>query len=314
VLLAREATAAEKAGKAEAAAKARAEAKARVLDFPGATARDFVLQRSGPVLEELGFHPELETLLTRLHREAGDSPVGHAPLVQFWVKRKRSDEALRLAREYADKAPPALTAELMTAAVRAKSPGAAAEAQVADWLDARLAKTTDPREQLAMLASRAQLLDARGKYDDAIAAYETVVARATALPAAEQRRYPVDAYRNNLAMLLALHRPREADRAVALMTDVIAARGPLPNYLDTRAVAYLVKGGRTTEAVEDLNLALVQQQSAVLQFHLGWALDQDPATRVRREAPLAEAKRLGLTLDDLHPLEARKFAELYLPR
>jgi cellulose synthase operon protein C len=124
----------------------------------------------------------------------------------------------------------------------------------------------------------------------------------------------VDAYRNNLAMLLALHRPREADRAVALMTDVITARGPLPNYLDTRAVAYLVKGGKTAEAVEDLTLALVQQQSSVLQFHLGWALDQDPATRVRREAPLAEAKRLGLTPDDLHPLEARKYAELYLPR
>ncbi len=313
-LLVREATAAEKAGKTEAAAKARAEAKARVLDFPGATARDFVLQRSGPLLEELGFHAELETLLTRLHREAADSPVGHAPLVQFWINRKRSDEALRLVKEYADKAPPALTAELMTAAVRAKSPGAAAEAEVGDWLDARLAKTTDPREQLVMLASRAQLLDARGRYDDAIAAYETVVTRATALPAAEQRRYPVDTYKNNLAMLLALHRPREADRAVALMTDVIAARGPLPNYLDTRAVAYLVKGGRTTEAVEDLTLALVQQQSSVLQFHLGWALDQDPATRVRREAPLAEAKRLGLSPDDLHPLEARKYAELYLPR
>lgn len=313
-LLAREATAADKAGKADAAEKARAAAKARILDFPGARDRDFILQKSAPLLEELGFHTEAETLLTLLHRDAVNSPTAHAPLVQFWVNRKRTEEALRLAKEYADKAPPTLTAHLMTAAVRVKSPGPAAERDVEAWLDAQLRKTTDPREQLMLLASRAELLDAQRKYDDAIAGYETVLARAAALPPAELKRYPVDTYRNNLAMLLALHRPREADKAVALMTEVITARGPVPNFLDTRAVAYLVKGGKTSEAVDDLNLALVQQQSAVLQFHLGWALDQDPTTRVRREVPLAEAKRLGLTPDDLHPLEARKYAELYLPR
>jgi hypothetical protein len=144
--------------------------------------------------------------------------------------------------------------------------------------------------------------------------YETVLARAKGLSPADQARYPVDTYTNNLAMLLALRRPAEADRAIAMMTAVIDVRGPRPAYLDTRAVAYLVKGGRTAAAVDDLKLALVQQHAAAYLFHLGWAYDQDPANRTLREAPLAEARRLGLTAADLHPLEARKFNELSLPR
>ncbi|QDU19984.1 tetratricopeptide repeat protein [Urbifossiella limnaea] len=313
-VLAREATAADKAARPDVATKARADAKARVLDFPGATARDFVVTQSGPLLQELGFFPEAETLYTRLQKESPDSPAAVAGLAQFWIGRKRTDEALRLVKEFADKGPPVLVAQLMTGAVRAKSPGSAAEREVEAWLDARLTKTADPFEQLALLGAKAELLDAQRKYDEAIGVYDTVLARAKALPPAEQKRYPVDTYKNNLAMLLALHRPRDADRAIALMTEVITARGPRPAYLDTRAVAYLVKGGRTNDAVDDLNLALMQQQSAVYLFHLGWAMDQDPVTRGRRDAPLAEAKQLGLTAEDLHPLEARKFAELYLPR
>ena len=46
-------------------------------------------------------------------------------------------------------------------------------------------------------------------------------------------------------------------------------------------------------------------------FHLAWAYDLSPNKRALREKTLEEAKKLGLTIEDLHPLEARKFNELY---
>ena len=314
-LLKREADDAAKAGKTVEAEKKRDEAKTRVLDFPGAAEDRFARSQSGPLLEELGFYPEVQGVYERLLKDArADDGYAHLPLAAFLINRKRTDEALKLAEERAATAPLEVTARLMTGAVRAKSPGPAAEQKVADWLDARARATTSAFEQVTLLGCKAELLDAQKKYDAAIDTYETVLARAKGLSPADLRRCPVETYKNNLAMLLALHRPAEAGRAIDMMTEVIAVRGPAPAYLDTRAVCYLVKGGRTAEAVEDLKLALVQQNSAGYHFHLGWAYDQDVATRPRREIPLAEARRLGLTAADLHPLEARKFNELSLSR
>lgn len=73
---------------------------------------------------------------------------------------------------------------------------------------------------------------------------------------------------NNLCMLLALHRPSEAARAIKQMDEVITLRGPVTTYLDTRAVAYLVRGGKAAEAATDLNLALIQLRNPVYLFHL----------------------------------------------
>lgn len=313
-VLKREADAAAKAGKdVEAAQKADA-AKKRVLDFPGAAEDSFARSKSGPLLEELGYYPEAEGLYTRLLADAKDARFAHLPLAAFYINRKRTDEALKLAEAHAAAAPPEVTARLMTGAVRAKSPGLAAERRVADWLDVRTKATTNPFEQVTLLGCKAELLDAQARYDEAIETYEAVLARAKGLSPADVRRCPVETYKNNLAMLLALRRPAEAGRAIDMMSEVIAVRGPAPAYLDTRAVCYLVKGGRIAEAVEDLKLALVQQHSAAYLFHLAWAYDLDPVNRTRREIPLAEARRLGLTASDLHPLEARKFGELYQPR
>ncbi len=63
--------------------------------------------------------------------------------------KRRHDEALKLTREYADKTPVELTARLMTGAIRAKSPGAAAEQEVGAWLDAKAAASTNPIEPLS---------------------------------------------------------------------------------------------------------------------------------------------------------------------
>ncbi|HEX4609134.1 MAG TPA: hypothetical protein VH092_13090, partial [Urbifossiella sp.] len=312
-LLKRESAAAAAKGNPDAAAKLADQARKRVLEFPGAAEDGFTRTKSGPLLEELGFYPEAQGLYTRL-LEDKDGRLPHLPLAMFLIQRKRTDEALKLTDEYADKTPVELTARLKTSAIRSRSPGPAAEQKVSEWLDAKAKLSTHPLEQLVLLGCKAELLDAQRRYDQAIETYETVIARAKGLSPADLKRYSGNNNKNNLAMLLALHRPAQADRAVEMMSEVIAVHGPAPAYLDTRAVAYLVKGGRTAEAVEDLKLALIQQHRPAYLFHLGWAYDLDPVNRTRREPPLAEAKQMGITADDLHPLEARKFAELYLPR
>jgi tetratricopeptide (TPR) repeat protein len=312
-LLKREADDAAKQGKTDVAAGKVAEAKKRILDFPGAADDPFVRAKSGPMLEELGFYADAEALYARLVA-AGKGEYPHLPLAVFLINRKRTDEAVTLAKRHEDKATVEMTARILTGAVRVKSPGPAAEREVAEWLDAKSRVSTNPLEQLTLLGCKAELLDALRQYDRAVETYESAIARARGLSPDDQRRFPIDLFVNNLAMLLTLHRPAEADRAIAMMTHVIEVRGPAPAYLDTRAVAYLVKGGRTNEAVEDLKLALIQQHRAGYLFHLAWAYDLDPSRRALRDGPLAEARRMGLTPDDLHPLEARKFAELYAPR
>src|SRR5262249_26343662 len=142
--------------------------------------------------------------------------------------------------------------------------------------------------------------DAQGKYKEAIAEYERSLTKAKS-----------DLVVNNLCMLMALSEPGRAEEAVKMMTELIAIRGPVPAYLDTRAVAYLVSS-RPELATKDLNMALVQYDRAAYRFHLAWALDLDAVGKGRNQAKdeLKAAKRLGLTAADLHPIELERYTEL----
>jgi tetratricopeptide (TPR) repeat protein len=240
------------------------------------------------------------------------------PLAAFWISQKRSREALELAEEFANRSgvSPITTAQLMTGAVRSRADSESAK-RVNAWLETELRKPHVAWEQLALLGAKAQLLEAMGqsdesKYDEAIATYEEVLRRAKTASPGDARSAGVEYMINNLCMLLVLRRPGDADRAIALMNDLIAIRGPMPAFLDTRAVAYLVKGGKTEEAANDLELALIQFRRPGYLFHLGWAYTNTPDKRGRAQKQLDDAKSMGLTLADLHPLEARKFNELYL--
>jgi hypothetical protein len=97
-----------------------------------------------------------------------------------------------------------------------------------------------------------------------------------------------------------------------MMSDLIAIRGPVPAFLDTRAVAYLVSS-RPAEAEKDLRMALVQYDRPAYRFHLAWAIDLDAVEgkRIFAVDELKRAKLLGLTADDLHPIEFKRYAELF---
>ena len=234
LILHRQSTDLEKRGEKAEGLKLREQARAKLLQYPGSRGEVFVRRELGPALEELGFLEDAEVAYTRLLNDP-EAQVPHLPLCQFFIMQKRTDQAIKLAKAHdTAKTPVVVTAQLFSAAVRAKNPGGADERFVEDWINVKLRQYEGKPELPALVAARAELLDAQEKYDAAIAEYR----RAIEIDAPDNS----DLVKNNLATLIALHRPADVDSAITMMTALIGVRGPAPAFLDTRAVAYLVKG------------------------------------------------------------------------
>ncbi len=293
---------------ADGAKKLLDQARALIQKFPTWDAGDNLATLSGPLFEELGLLGDAEAAYKKFL--AGSTAAGaHGRLAIFYIRQRQPEKAIDLAFERDAKAPVLLTARLLTGAVRAKRPDKATEEKIEKWLAAALAKAaTDPELEAALVGARAELHDARGEYGEAIKEYERSVALFARVVRPRDRN---DVTVNNLCMLLALHEPKRANDAVKMMSDLIAIHGPVPSFLDTRAVAYLVSS-RPAAAIKDLEMALIQFDRAAYHFHLAWAYDQDPleAKRVLAAGELQKAKRMGLTGDDLHPIEFGKYQVL----
>jgi tetratricopeptide (TPR) repeat protein len=272
-----------------------------ILKFPGHDTPEMIRSKSGPLLAELGFNADAEVLYRKLITSS-DSPTAHTPLAILYIQTKRSAEAIKLAREFEAKSPILLTGQILSAAVRVKRPGEKVEKEVGDWLDDKIKQYAGKQELAGLLGARAELLDAQEKYPEAIAEYRRSI-----------KEGPSDSAVNNLAMLLALYEPKKVDEAIRLITNVIDIRGPVPTYLDTRAVAYIVQGGNDTEkAVQDLKMAHLQHARAVYAYHLAWAYDLQ-FKRTDKEKLLEEARRIGIEVDDVHPLERGSYRKLFGP-
>jgi tetratricopeptide (TPR) repeat protein len=264
---------------------------------------EVIRTRTGPLLAELGFLTDAETLYRKL-TTLSKTPAAHVPLAVLYIQSKKTTEAINLAREFESRAPTLLTAQILASSVRVKAPSAAVQREVEDWINDKIARSTNKAEHGGLLAARAELFDAQGKYAEAIAEYRKAIQEA-----------PSENAVNNLAMLLALYKPTRSDldEAIELITRIIDVRGPQPTLLDTRAVAYIVKGGDATEkAVDDLKMALLQHSRAVYAYHLAWAYDLKQK-RIDREKALEEARSIGIQLDDLHPLEQATYRRLCGP-
>jgi tetratricopeptide (TPR) repeat protein len=275
------------------------QARAAVMAYPDLNASPRSLSQAAAVLEEIGWPADAEELYKKA-AAAGKGPGAHVGLAMFYLRRGEAAKAVELVK--ANDTPPlvATSAQLLSGAARANpTPGVVRD--VESWLTKKLADhANDPAVYPTLLVARAELFDAQGRSGEAIEAYRDALTRG-----------PNEMATNNLAMLLALARPVEAGEAVRMMTDLIAVRGPVPSYLDTRAVAQIV-AGRPADAVKDLELALAQQRRPVFLFHLAWAQD-NLNQRGPRDAALAEARRGGITASAVHPLEAGKYAELVGP-
>jgi tetratricopeptide (TPR) repeat protein len=217
-----------------------------------------------------------------------------------------------------------LTARILSAAVylrpRSESDanGAWAETvkKVTKYIDDKAAE--NPKD-VDVMCAKAELADAAGgllyakdkkaegdkKFDDAIAQYEKCV---TLKPDGY-------VYLNNTAVLLSLLK-RQGAKPVEMAELVIKLQGPQPEFIDTRGLGYLALGDPSSlrKAVADFTLAAKLEPKAVYFFHLAYAqyreaLDRGGAPLVVA-ASLAEAKKLGLTEDKLHPLELDWYSTL----
>jgi tetratricopeptide (TPR) repeat protein len=283
-------------GDKEDARKFSEQARKLILQYPGHDLPDVIRVRTGPLLTELGFLADAETLYRKL------LPGNHMPLAILYIHDKKSREAIQLAREHADKVPPVLTAQVMAGAVRVKRPGPEVEREVEQWMDQKIMTSTSKTELAGLIGARALLYDAQGQYDKSIAEYRRALSHG-----------PDEKSTNNLAVLIALHEPSHVDEAIAMMTDLINLRGPVPTYLDSRALAYIIKGGeeQANKAIQDLEMALMQHARPVYMFHLAWAYELLQTRRADRDRKLDEARKIGISPDDVHPLERDRFQQLF---
>lgn len=112
---------------------------------------------------------------------------------------------------------------------------------------------------------------------------------------------------NNLAWIMALQGEKGAT-ALDLINKAIALRGPMPEFLDTRAVVYL-NSGESQRAVKDLEDAVAIDPSAVKYFHLAQAY-LEASNKQAAKQNLEKARAMGLAKGILHPLELDAYQQV----
>jgi tetratricopeptide (TPR) repeat protein len=155
----------------------------------------------------------------------------------------------------------------------------------------------EQRPTKAVLASLSQLLTFNSQHDGAIAIHREMLARD-----------PSDvATMNNLACYLALS-GGDKKEALSLMIKAIEIEGEVASLLDSRGMI-LLEMGQPREALRDLERAAEMAPSGVTYLHIAAArrqLKQEPESA---EA-MAQAHKLGLNIDLLHPLERTRYRDL----
>jgi tetratricopeptide (TPR) repeat protein len=265
-----------------------------------ATEKDAVTAvRVAVLIENFGYAAEAENLYRRYAKEAKE-PDAVLVLAQYLGRRKRTAEALDLCEGAWEKCRPAAVAEASLAVLNA-APGTEEQfGRLEKRLTAALEKQPDQSELVLCAASLCEL---RGQYDAAEALYRKVLAR--------DARNAVAA--NNLAWILAL-REGKGDDALAYVGRAIDVLGPIPELLDTRALAYLA-AGQADVALADLREALDRpgldaKVRSSLYYHLIQAELRTGGRREDVEKTWRDAATQGLARDVLHPLERAAYDKL----
>lgn len=274
------------------------------FDWPG----DGLPKLYGPgrALEEIGAFDDAE----KRYRDYADkemNPDGAFPLIQFWIRRGRTDSAVDKLWESRAAAPPESTARYLSLAVRSRVGAKLEPAEEVKWkarvaeLDAWVveqAKNKMTREE--WLVPMAELADARGDYDRALALYTKAAENAAPESRASQL--------NNVAFMRALQKLDGGEETLRIINEALGLRGSVPSLLDTRAVVRSA-GGDHAGAARDLELAIRADPRPAFYFHLALAFHRLNQPN-QRDANLAEAEKRGLTPANLHPLEWDDYKKL----
>jgi tetratricopeptide (TPR) repeat protein len=252
-----------------------------------------------------------------LVEDLGDAAGAEDLYRRYAAESKQPDRALVLARYYGRHGRVREALDLCEGTWAACAPEAVGEASVGVLNDAGAAAGADDRTRVerritqelgkrpgsaGLTVCLASLEEVGGRYEKAEALYRQAI-----------ERDPRNAIAlNNLAWILALRQGR-GEEALALVGRAIDVLGPIPELLDTRAVAALA-AGRRDAALADLREALGRttldpKVRASLSFHLAQA-EAGAGAKEEAEKAWREATSAGLKAELLHGLERPAYDKL----
>jgi tetratricopeptide (TPR) repeat protein len=267
-----------------------AEATKLLLDFAGKHADLRV--NVALTLEELGATTEAEKLL----RDAaqGNRPQAVLALAEFLSRHEHVSEALTLCTGAWKTCPPEMVAASGLTVART---GRASPAELETLATQLAAAVREHPDHPDLEQAQGELAEIRNRFDEALAFYQELL-----------HKHPdyVPAL-NNRAWLLAL-KAAPGEEALRLIGRVLDRTGPLANYLDTRAVAYLA-AGQPAPAIADMEEAIRQDPAAPFYFHLADAKLR-AGDRSAAVAAVRDGKSHGLSPNAVHPLERERYKQL----
>ena len=256
--------------------------------------------RVAALVEDLGEDAAAEDLYKRYAAEP-KQPDRMLVLARYYGRHRRVGQALDLCESAWATCPPEVVGEASVGVLH----DAAAEVRSEDRarVERRIAQELQKRPgSVGLTVCLASLAEVSGNYDKALDLYRQAAEHA-----------PRNAIAlNNLAWILALQY-KKGEEALALVGRAIDVLGPIPELLDTRAVAALA-AGRTNDAITDLQEALGRtgvdaKVRASLGFHLAQA-ESRAGLKEEAEKAWRDATAAGLKGEVLHPLERTTYAKL----
>lgn len=242
-------------------------------------------------LENLGFITDAAKMFEQ-HAATAKDANAVLPLAKFLGRQGKTEQALAQCEKAWDKGS---AAQVGLTCIEIIHLGKASDAQqqlVAGWI--KQAIKQHPKEDLLPIFL-ADLAGFQGKPQEAIALYESVLAR---------DKDNVIAL-NNLAYLLALENGKLPE-AKKTIDAAMQLAGPVGELLDTRAVVWL-QSKLPKNAIQDLQEALMQNPTATKCFHLAQAHLADGNLSQAEQALVTGLEKYGLTRSTLPPAEHATF-------
>lgn len=191
-----------------------------------------------------------------------------------------------------------LRVALGTARLHRDTAGDKYDALMQGWLDRALRENPD---LVDLLILQGELYDLEQRHEDAIATYQKLLDN----PGLTGTKRAI--VLNNLAFMVALlgDKVQTDIDSLKLVQEAVDLLGPTAAILDTRAVAYTSQG-KYDRAIEDLELSLADEPTAVKYFHIVVAYLGAGQNQAALQA-WDKAIELGLKVDELDRLERGRF-------
>jgi tetratricopeptide (TPR) repeat protein len=230
---------------------------------------------------------------TLLRSSVGKSPRQAVALIALLCRQGQTPEALKLWHEHFT---PTAADEFSLAAAALAAQPETSRAELHRLIE-RVQSARNDKPSKAFLTGLGQLLSFDGQHAEVVAVYRQMLAQE-----------PTDINTiNNLACYLALSGINK-EEALKLIDSAIQITGPTASLLDSRGMI-LLEMNRPEEAVGNLQQALQMAKSGSMYLHLAAAQKQLNKDSDSTKS-LEEARKLGLDINRLHPLERVRYENL----